>query len=104
LSAIRKLKSQALCLAREKLVWDLNQQACSITRLRIGSRGTTMREIDEDFDAFQDNVVTFFATNVDDETHAAGIVLVRRIVKSLRRRKPVNSALARHQKPGRPFR
>ena len=63
-----------------------------------------MREINQDFDTFQDNVVTFLATNAGDKTHAAGIVLMRRIVKSLRRRKPVNSALARHQKPGRPFR
>ncbi len=44
-----------------------------------------MFEIDEDLNRFTDDVVTGTILQVDDEAYAAGIVLVSRIVQSLRR-------------------
>jgi hypothetical protein len=44
-----------------------------------------VREIDQDLDAFSDNVVRFMAFNAGDEADTAGIVLVARIVQALRR-------------------
>ena len=55
---------------------NLYQNARPVAGLRIAAAGATMRQIDQDFDAFADNLVGFLAAKVHDEPHAAGIVLV----------------------------
>jgi hypothetical protein len=47
-----------------------------------------MREVDENLNPLQDDVVRFLALDVGDEAHAAGVVLVAGIVQALRLREP----------------
>jgi hypothetical protein len=46
-------------------------------------------QIDQDLNSLLDDLMTLFATDTGDKTNAAGIVLVRRVVKTLRRRQAV---------------
>jgi hypothetical protein len=48
-----------------------------------------MREVQKNPDSLLDDVVAFSAADTGDETNAAGIVLVRRMVKALGRRHTV---------------
>ena len=48
-----------------------------------------MREVDQDLDALLDDLVAGAALDVGDESDAAGIVFVSRIVESLPRGQPV---------------
>ena len=81
----RRGQREAECrrFAREKLVRNLNQQAGAVAGFRIAAAGAAVRQVDEDLNALFDDVVGFLAFDVGDETHAAGIVLVARVVKSL---------------------
>ncbi len=45
-----------------------------------------MRQIDEDLNPFFDYVVGFLAFNIGHKTHTARIVLIARVVKTLRLR------------------
>src|SRR5208283_882362 len=82
-------ESQAGALAGEKLVRNLNEDAGAVTSLGIAPGGPSVGKIDENLDAFADDVVAFLSAHVGDESDAAGIVLVARIVQSLGRRKAV---------------
>jgi hypothetical protein len=48
-----------------------------------------MRQVDQDLNPLLYDLMAFLATNAGHEPDAAGIVLVRRIVKTLRRRQAV---------------
>ncbi len=79
----RQREAQFCALARKEGVRDLDQDACAIAGLRIATASAAMREIDEDLQAFGDNVVRLLALNIDYEANAAGVVLVARVVESL---------------------
>jgi len=64
----------------------LEQDSRAVTGLRIAAAGAPVREVDENLDAFEDDVVAFLAGNVRHKTNPACIVLVARIVKALRLR------------------
>ena len=80
----RQREAQLGALAREELVRDLDQHAGAVAGFRIAAARSAMRQVDQDLDALDDNVVRFLTVKVDDEAHAAGIVLVAGIVQSLR--------------------
>ena len=84
-----RVKPKLRTFLAEELVGDLNQDARAVAGFRIASAGATMREIDEDLDAFCDNLVRWLPFNVDDKANAAGIFLVPRIVQSLRTGRPL---------------
>ena len=65
------------------------QHARAIAGFGIATASPTMCQVDEDLNALLDNLMTLFATNAGDETHTASIVLVRRVIKTLRRRQAV---------------
>src|SRR5258708_300128 len=48
-----------------------------------------MRQVDKDLDALFDDLVALLAANAGDKSDAAGIMLVRRVIKTLRRRQTV---------------
>ena len=73
-------------LAREKFVRDLNQQPGAVAGFRIAAAGAAVRQIDEDLNALFDNVVGLLALDVGHKADAAGIVLLVRVVESLRLR------------------
>jgi hypothetical protein len=49
-----------------------------------------MGEVDEDFEAFEDDLVRGFAFNVGDKSNAAGVVFVGGVVEALRGRKLIH--------------
>ena len=59
---------------------DLEQDSRAVTGLRIAAAGAPVREVDENLDAFADDVVAFLAGNVRHKTNPTGIVLVARVV------------------------
>ena len=63
---------------------DLEQDSRAVTGLRIAAAGAPVREVDENLDAFADDVVAFLAGNVRHKTNPTGIVLVAWVVKALR--------------------
>src|SRR5690606_15695050 len=58
----------------------------AVAHQRIGADGAAMRQVLEDEEAVLDDLVRLLALHVGDEADAAGIVLVARIIESLRRR------------------
>jgi hypothetical protein len=70
-------------LAGEELVGDLDEDAGAIAGFGVAAAGSAMGKIDEDLDAFSDDVVGFVAFNAGDEADAASIVLVAGVVKAL---------------------
>src|SRR5580692_1061725 len=63
---------------------NLDQDPCSVARLGIAPGSTAMRQVDQNLEAFADNVVAFLPADAGHEAHAAGIVLLARMVKPLR--------------------
>jgi hypothetical protein len=45
-----------------------------------------MGEVDEHLEALADDLVTFFAADIGDESHATGIMFILRMIESLRPR------------------
>ncbi len=73
-------EAQPRALRFEKGMRDLNQHTRAVTRLRIASASSPVREVDENLDALLDYVVAFLAGDVRHKSDAAGIVLVARVV------------------------
>ncbi len=86
LAGLRELDVQAATFAGEKLVRDLDEDAGAVTGFGIATAGATMGKVDQDLDALAHDLVSAHALDAGDEADAAGIVLVARIVESLRRR------------------
>ena len=57
------METQSRTLADEKLVWDLDKQAGPVPGLRVASASPAMRQIDQDLNTLQDDVVAFLAAN-----------------------------------------
>ena len=72
--------------ALEKRVGNLDQDARAVAGLRIAPAGAAMRQIDQDLDALQDDVVRLAALDAGDKADAASVMLVLRAVKPLSRR------------------
>ncbi len=68
--------------AAKKLVRHLHQNAGAIAGERIATAGAAVRQIDQNFEPLPHNLMALLAMHVNDETHAAGIVLEGRIVQT----------------------
>src|SRR6185312_2113939 len=86
----RQRKSKRLAFARKKLVRNLNQHARTVASLRIATAGSAVGQIDQDLNALLDNLMTFLAAHASYEPDAAGVMLVGRVIKTLRRRQTVD--------------
>ena len=82
----RQGEAQFGALADEELVRDLDEDAGAVAGFRIAAAGSAMGQVDEDLNALDDNVVRFLTLDIRDEADSAGVVLMARIVKSLRGR------------------
>ena len=83
LARLRQREAQPGALAREKLVRNLNQHARAIAGFRIAAASAAVRQIDQNLNALENDVVRFLALDVGYEADAARVVLVGRIVKPL---------------------
>ena len=79
----RQREAQLGALARKELVRDLNQDAGAVAGFRIAAARAAVREVDEDLQSLDDDVVRLLALDVDHEADATGVVLVSRIVETL---------------------
>ena len=66
----------------EEGMGHLGDDARAIAGILFGSRCSAMLEIDEDLDTLGHDVVGFLALDMDDETDAAGVMLVRAVVQA----------------------
>jgi hypothetical protein len=69
--------------AHALLVRDLHQQTRPVAGLTVTPTRAAMRELDQDLDAFLNNVVRRVAFDVGYEADTAGVVLVLRVIQSL---------------------
>ncbi len=76
--------SQFAAFLHEKLVRNLDQDAGAVARLRVATRGAAMGEVDQHLKALADNLVALFALDAGHKPHAAGIVLIARVIETLR--------------------
>ena len=85
LAGFRQRETERGAFAREKFVRNLNQHTGAVAGFRIAAASAAVRQIDQNLNALEDDVVRFLAFDIGHKADAAGIVLVSRIVKSLRR-------------------
>jgi len=64
-------------------MWDLNQNARTVTSFGIAPAGATVGQVDEDLNSLFDDLMAFLATNAGYKADAASVVLVRWVVKTL---------------------
>ncbi len=83
LTGQRKAHAQLRHLLPVELVRDLDQDACAIALQRVGTDRTAVIQVLQDLEALQHDVVGFPALDVGDETHAAGIMFIGGVVKTL---------------------
>src|SRR5262245_18855126 len=83
LSGRRQGEAELAALAREELVRYLDEDARAIARLRVAPAGPAMRQVDENLNPLDDDIVRLVTLDVSDEAYPAGIALVARVVKAL---------------------
>jgi hypothetical protein len=82
----RQIEFQPVGLGGEERVGNLNEDSGTIARRFVSAGGAAVLQIQQNLLGVCDNFVTFRPGNIDYRPDAAGIVLVLRVVKSLRRR------------------
>ena len=81
--AAGSVKPRRGAFARKKLVGNLDQDARAIAGFGIAAAGAAMGQVDQDLNAFEDDVVGFMAFDAGDEADPAGIVFMARVVETL---------------------
>ena len=66
---------------------DLHEDAGAIAHARVGANRAAMLQIAENAQSVFDDLMRLAALDVGDETDAAGILVERRIVETLRERR-----------------
>ena len=79
----REGEAEGGAFAGEELVRNLNENAGAVAGFGIAAAGAAVGQVDEDLDAFGDDVVGFVAFDAGDEADAAGVVLVAGVVQPL---------------------
>ena len=78
-----QLDARLLAGLQQELVRHLHQHAGAVAGVDLGAAGAAMIEIGEDLQALLQDLVRFAALDVHHEADAAGVVLERRVVKTL---------------------
>src|SRR6185437_5724685 len=66
----------------------LNEDAGPIARIGLAAAGTAVVEVTQDLNGLLQNAVGFTPLHIDDEAHAAGLVFVPGVIKTLLSRLP----------------
>src|SRR5579864_6877225 len=88
-AGLRQTEAERFALTGKELVRNLNQDSGAVPGFRIAAACAAMSQVNKDLNSLLDNFVTFFSANTGDKPNAAGIVLVRRVVETLRRRQAI---------------
>ena len=86
----RKCEAELSAFTREKRVRDLNQNTRAVAGLRVASACAAVRQVNQNLDSLENNIVRLFALDVNDKPEATSIVLVGGVVQSLLSRKSVH--------------
>src|SRR5206468_4328579 len=70
--------------ARKENVWNLNQDSCAIPGFRIATGCPAMGEVQQNLEALADDFVALLSADAGYQPHATGIVLILRVIESLR--------------------
>ena len=89
----RQLHPQLGALPGKELVRNLNQHAGAVAGLRIAAAGSAMLQVLQHLDALLHDCVALCALDVGDKPETAGVMLVRRVVQTLRVRQSVGVLL-----------
>src|SRR5258708_27198073 len=84
MSGLRKLDAEAVALAGQELVGNLEQDPGAVARVDLAPAGAAVLEIEQDLDGILDDIRGLTSPQVDDEADAAGVVLVTRVIETLR--------------------
>ena len=79
----RQLDAGLRCHRREKFLRHLQKDAGAVARERVAATGAAMREVFEHLEPLTDDLVALQPVQVDDKPHAAGVMLIGRIVEAL---------------------
>ncbi len=86
LARLGQTEAQRLAFAGKEIVRNLDQQPRAVASFRITPTGAAVRQVDQNLNALLNNLVALLPANAGDKAHAASVVLVRWIIKTLRRR------------------
>src|SRR5580700_158461 len=92
-AARRQREAEWTAFANEKIVRNLNDDARAIAGVRFATASAAMLKIEQDLKRFLNNVVSIAVLEIGNETDAAGIVFVRRVVKPLGRGRSAHHAI-----------
>jgi hypothetical protein len=70
-------------LAGEELVRDLDQDAGSVAGLGVAAASAAVRQVDQNLNALDDNVVRFLAFDIGDEADTAGVAFLGWVIETL---------------------
>ena len=70
-------------LKKNKLVWNLQQDAGSVAGLAVSALGATMSQILQHFQCIVNQLMTFTSVDIHHHTYAARVVLVGTVVQSI---------------------
>ena len=84
-----QFEAEALGFRREEAVRDLDHDAGAVAGLGIGTHGAAMLEVLEDGQSVGHHAMALGIVDIGDEADAAGVVLVARIVETVRFGKPL---------------
>src|SRR5262249_53463027 len=79
----RQHDAEARARLAEELVGHLQEDAGAVAGVGLAPAGAAVKEVDEDLQRLAHDGVRLSPLDVDDETDAAGVVLVARIVETL---------------------
>ena len=88
-----QLHPQLGALLGKELVRNLNQHARAVARLRIAAAGSAVLQVLQHLDALLHDRVALLALDVGDKPETAGVMLVRRVIQTLRVRQSVGVLL-----------
>jgi hypothetical protein len=84
LSCRREVDADPACLLAKEPVGRLNQDPGTVAGIRLASTGAAMEQDDEDLEGLTDDPMRSSSFYVDDESDAARVMLMRRVVETLR--------------------
>jgi len=82
-------EAELLALAGEEFVRNLDEDAGAVAVFWITTAGAAVGKVQEDLNAFLDDFVALDAGDAGDKPDTAGVVLMRRVVETLRRRQAI---------------
>src|SRR4051812_28036615 len=73
----------------KEVMRHLDQNARSVSRIRVRTRGAAMRQVDQNLETLADDLLALLTPDAGNQAHATGIMLILWPVQALRFRNAV---------------